>query len=421
MYKIHYDVIYLYKLSQEDRESSPPSIRYECIDGQHRLTVLYHYTHSLPIQIGKKQHMIYWAIKHQQKEYVVFYERNAHTEEWEATDKYKRTAYYMTEDEKREWMEYYLPIITITEPLPLNKRRQLFCEKQEGRPVRNSDLFKNNTDTRLPGLLAEHGYEEKTSKLLEFCSRKMINYWIQWDIKLYMLFSLEDEMEVDDVLMKYTDRYITELIKREDTSLNIGDREFALFNKQVDVFLEFLEHHCIGIKLNPIQLFAVFIFCKYKDVDVIGTNMGTHMKYWAARGKKYKSLWEGKKDIHNIRGNYLLNCLDDLELFKETIYVAKRPRIGKTLRTSVWRKVFGCHASKGMCRCGETIYETSFECGHIFAHSLGYPTTLENLYPICESCNKKMGTQPMDEYFHEMYPSSSSSCSSTSSSSSSSS
>ena len=43
----------------------------------------------------------------------------------------------------------------------------------------------------------------------------------------------------------------------------------------------------------------------------------------------------------------------------------------------------------------------SFHCGHIIAESKGGELSVNNLKPICQSCNSSMGTQNMDEYIEK--------------------
>jgi 5-methylcytosine-specific restriction endonuclease McrA len=38
------------------------------------------------------------------------------------------------------------------------------------------------------------------------------------------------------------------------------------------------------------------------------------------------------------------------------------------------------------------------ECGHIIAHALGGNALLDNLMPVCKSCNRDMGTMNLEEY-----------------------
>lgn len=48
--------------------------------------------------------------------------------------------------------------------------------------------------------------------------------------------------------------------------------------------------------------------------------------------------------------------------------------------------------------CGTNIHILQFECGHVVSHSNGGPTNVENLRPVCSSCNKSMGTQNLQDY-----------------------
>ena len=72
---------------------------------------------------------------------------------------------------------------------------------------------------------------------------------------------------------------------------------------------------------------------------------------------------------------------------KDPIYMA--------LRQAVWVKHMG-RVFEGKCRttwCPSTITVFNFECGHNVPESWGGPTTLENLFPICGTCNKSMGNK----------------------------
>ena len=40
----------------------------------------------------------------------------------------------------------------------------------------------------------------------------------------------------------------------------------------------------------------------------------------------------------------------------------------------------------------------NFHCGHVVAESKGGQTILENLRPICGSCNSSMGTENMCDF-----------------------
>lgn len=73
----------------------------------------------------------------------------------------------------------------------------------------------------------------------------------------------------------------------------------------------------------------------------------------------------------------------------------RRVRIPKTLRVQVWGQpslVGVCHA------CKSVLNFTDFECGHIIAVAHGGKTTLDNLAPVCRTCNLDMGTMHMSAW-----------------------
>lgn len=76
----------------------------------------------------------------------------------------------------------------------------------------------------------------------------------------------------------------------------------------------------------------------------------------------------------------------------------KRKTIPKTIRNQVWRKYCGNSLdSKCFCCLQELKYET-WEAGHIIPASKGGPDTIENLRPICISCNRSMGDTNMKTF-----------------------
>ncbi len=70
-------------------------------------------------------------------------------------------------------------------------------------------------------------------------------------------------------------------------------------------------------------------------------------------------------------------------------------RIPKALREQLWKKVCG-RIFDYKCSvkwCKNVIDPFNFEAGHIIPESKGGATSLENLLPICSSCNKSMGNR----------------------------
>jgi 5-methylcytosine-specific restriction endonuclease McrA len=78
----------------------------------------------------------------------------------------------------------------------------------------------------------------------------------------------------------------------------------------------------------------------------------------------------------------------------------KKKPIPPPLKRNAWHKYIGEDIGKAKCLCCKLadITQMSFHCGHIIAESKGGELSVNNLKPICQSCNSSMGTQNMDEY-----------------------
>lgn len=76
-----------------------------------------------------------------------------------------------------------------------------------------------------------------------------------------------------------------------------------------------------------------------------------------------------------------------------------KEKIPITVKNAVWYKYFG-DITSGICKCCKStpIHLTNFDCGHIISEYDGGKVHLDNLRPICRTCNSSMGTHNMDDY-----------------------
>jgi hypothetical protein len=77
--------------------------------------------------------------------------------------------------------------------------------------------------------------------------------------------------------------------------------------------------------------------------------------------------------------------------------------IPKPLKKMIWEKYSN---GKCYCCCDREISMFDFDAGHIIPESKGGPTTIDNLRPICSSCNKSMNNRDMREYTAQYFPNS---------------
>lgn len=76
-----------------------------------------------------------------------------------------------------------------------------------------------------------------------------------------------------------------------------------------------------------------------------------------------------------------------------------RKPIAKLLRDQVWTKYMG-NRTQGKCYCCRIIpiHFQNFEVGHNKSVYSGGTNHINNLRPICRSCNRKMGTKSIEWY-----------------------
>jgi 5-methylcytosine-specific restriction endonuclease McrA len=77
----------------------------------------------------------------------------------------------------------------------------------------------------------------------------------------------------------------------------------------------------------------------------------------------------------------------------------KRKAIAKNLRDNVWLQYMGPFFSGKCLCCGiNPITFTQFHCGHVLSVNDGGENTIQNLRPICQSCNTTMGSINMLDF-----------------------
>ena len=78
----------------------------------------------------------------------------------------------------------------------------------------------------------------------------------------------------------------------------------------------------------------------------------------------------------------------------------KKKTIPKVIKDLTWSRWIGDDIAKAKCLCCgvNEIRMNSFHCGHVMAEAYGGLTTVENLRPICASCNLSMRTQNMNTF-----------------------
>ena len=81
-------------------------------------------------------------------------------------------------------------------------------------------------------------------------------------------------------------------------------------------------------------------------------------------------------------------------------------KIPKKIKDDSWNKYVGKEKGNTYCICCdiEEINSKNFIGGHIISRKNGGHDTVDNIIPICSSCNLSMSSTNMDEFIKEYYP-----------------
>jgi 5-methylcytosine-specific restriction endonuclease McrA len=85
---------------------------------------------------------------------------------------------------------------------------------------------------------------------------------------------------------------------------------------------------------------------------------------------------------------------------KSEVEETKKQAIPKKVKTDVWNTFIGANmpAHKCLCCLKTVIVNTDFHVGHVTSEFNGGSLNIDNLRPICASCNYSMGTMNMKDY-----------------------
>lgn len=118
----------------------------------------------------------------------------------------------------------------------------------------------------------------------------------------------------------------------------------------------------------------------------------------------YNEIWLFLTEyLHMLRGysSPVENPISN-PVAKEIPEKKRKKSIPAALKRKVWNKWVGEEIGKTKCLCCQLteITQMSFHCGHIIAEANGGHLKMDNLKPICSSCNSSMGTTNMDVFMN---------------------
>jgi len=93
------------------------------------------------------------------------------------------------------------------------------------------------------------------------------------------------------------------------------------------------------------------------------------------------------------------------QFFPEHILTQPRKKFSAKKRQLVWTTYHGDNEFAECPCCAELIHrnEDGFHVGHIIAHNKGGSDDIDNLRPVCRTCNLAMQTQDMRQFARNIY------------------
>ena len=80
-----------------------------------------------------------------------------------------------------------------------------------------------------------------------------------------------------------------------------------------------------------------------------------------------------------------------------------KEKIPQAVRIAVWNTYVGRDVGVSECLvgCGNLMQISNFESGHIISKKNGGQITIQNLRPICSTCNKSIGSKDMIKFIRK--------------------
>ena len=185
--------------------------------------------------------------------------------------------------------------------------------------------------------------------------------------------------EINDILIRI---YIIELTKSTDT--------ISKLPPTVDILLDMVESTVTEskptIQNNP---FSNYIFCEtpVEKQTIISPTITTNITI-------KNNITEST--IHPVRETKQQPQINKPQYKKKSIPLV--------LKRKLWDKYFGEQNGIAQCPCCKMsqISTFSFHCGHIISEKCGGLLVLDNLIPLCQSCNSSMGMKSYTEFCKEI-------------------
>ena len=248
-------------------------------------------------------------------------------------------------------------------------------------PVFNTECVVNYTLNNILQLL--HNNKEL---FVEFIHQMNI-YFNEKQIIHNNYFSID---EINDILIRI---YINEIA-------NFDNNE-TIIPPTVELLLDMVETAVVIENKNKKQNdnpFRDFVFCETTPQQIPSKNITQSIHI---QEKHIRDNISYVDDVKPIKPAIVSQPPNQLRIEKEKY---KKKSIPVVLKRRVWDRYFGEKNGVAQCPCCKLsqISTFSFHCGHIISEKKGGTLVLDNLIPLCQSCNSSMGIRSYSEFCNDI-------------------
>jgi len=361
-------LITVYKLQASDPAYATGK-RYECVDGQNRLSAIHAFRAGTPLLNDKtgKEEPVTWA--------------------GQTGD--KKLRFIDLTEEERDWFDTYeLTLTIIHAPMDLDSRKAMFTRLQDGSKISTAEYVKN-TEHPVCQFISRTGLRDKFLPVATGLMMAAKGEWMDVLVACTTLYIRRADADPLAALTR-TQADLRAVLKGTKAATPGSNYDMPLTAAD-DAALTPLFDQLIAVlataKTEKTKCHKVHVVVLFLQV-LKGTAPTPALHAWF---KSAAAIVRATKD--GVPG---------LTIFHEQLAAlttppateeSKRRSIPKKKRDALWVKHFG-GAGKAACLCCEAeILFTRWEQAHVVAVAEGGSNDLSNLRPTCVSCNRSCGTE----------------------------
>ena len=382
----------LHPTHPDDAAAYAAGRRYECVDGQNRLSAIRAFLSGRPIHNEKNG----------KEETVTYMGRH-----WGS----------MPEEHQELFGEYVMAITIIQEPMTLTDRKAMFTRLQDGTKISGAEYLKN-VEHPVSQFISRTGLRDRFKPVITGFMTGAKGEWLDVLVDCVTLWIRRDTEAPLEFLRRTQADLRAELKKSKSPS---ADSPYYMPLSEVDYApLTVLFDQLIGLltatkadKKKCHKFHVTMLFYHLMTAPVPST-AAPSLSHWF--DSTYKPVILDKINgtmaaDADIRAELLalLGTADAAAAAAESDSESTKPKrraIPKAKRVALWIRDFGALETAGTCLCCQTgiTYGGKWEQAHVLAVVNKGTNDLGNLRPTCVSCNRSCGTENLEDWCRREYP-----------------